>query len=377
MAATAPQMSPQEQNFYGRQRLLSTGIAMIKRLQPVTGTLGQNLRIPLNRMGVMTGVLLQFTVPITITAPCVASPVAPWNIAQSVSYTDFTGVQRTRTNGYQLWAGQCFKNNDAISLIPAMSGGAGVAPSMNYNTNIVNQPTANGAANIYFSLWVPMAVNPASDLTGAVMTQTNVGEHFINVQLANALVNADPWIAPYISGTATSGTVTVEAFQHYIQPQSMALQDLPLIDLSMNYGFEGGFQSAANIAAGMSTYINFPNNRSILGTLLTYENASAFTLNETDISQITLQANSNTNFRETSPRYLREVQRNMINSDLPSSSYYFPSRAQPFMTQLYANVQAKVDVAAVTGGGVTQFITQFEVIYPSGSPLPGISIANQ
>lgn len=375
--ATAPQQNPIVANLNARANLLQTGIAMVDRLQIVTGAVGTALRIPLKRMGVMTGVLLQFSVPLTITAPATASPCGPWNLVQRISYVDFAGTRRTNTNGFQLWAGNSFKQMDALSAIPAMNYATGVGPSMNYDTNILNQPTANGASSLNFSLYVPVAYDPARDLTGAVMTQTNVGEHYIEIVLANNLVNADPWLAPYTAGTITNAgtlSVNVEAFQHYIQPQNMDINLLPWIDLSTIYGYEGGYQSTDNIAAGMDKFINFPNNRSILGSLITYENGGAFTANGADISQITVLANSNTNVRNMTPRYMRELMRNMVNSDMPAGTYYIDSRRQPFMTQLYANVQARFSL--ISAGANSQMITQFEVQYPSGSPLPGITIAS-
>lgn len=370
---SAPQMTPQQQNAIARMNLLQTGISMVKRLQPVVGALGAQVRVPLLRMGIMTGVLLQFSCPVTISVAATASPVAPWNIAQSVTYTDFAGVNRTKTNGFQLWAAQSMKMGDALSTAPAMNFNTGAGPSLNYNTNVLNQPTSTAGGTIYFSLYVPMAYDPANDLTGAILTQTNVGEHYITVQLCNALVNTDPWIAPYTSGTVaiTAANVTIEAFQYYIQPQNMTAANLPVIDLSTVYGFEGGYQSTANIATGQSTFINYPNNRSILSTLVNYENNSIFTLNETDVSLVVVLANSNTNFMEQTPRLIRETMRNIVNSDMPSGTYYLGSRRQPIMTQQYAQVQARFDITTANAG-VTQLISQYEVQYPSGSALPGI-----
>lgn len=377
MANAPTQQQIMQQNFMARQNLLTTGIAMTKRLSPVTGELGSMVKIPLLRMGVMTSVVLHFTVPVNIaTAAAVPSAVSPYNIAQQVVYNDFAGVQRTRTNGFQLWMAQSFKQGDALSTIPAHTGSG--APTLNYDTNILRLPTAVGAGEIKFSLVVPMAYDPNSDLTGAVMTQTNVGEHYITVQLANLLQGADPWIAPYLAGASavtSGGNVTIEAFQNYIQPQNMSIENLPMLDLSTIYGFEGNYQLGANINSNQATFINYPNNRSILSTLITFENSSAFTLDGTDLSQITVIANSNTNFKEMSPRLVREMMRNMLNADAPNGTYYLPSRRQPIMTQLYANVQAKMDVQTVNAGGVTQMVSQFEVQYPSGAPLPGITVA--
>lgn len=374
------QMNPLQQNMYARQRLLQQGISMVKKLPTITQTNLNQIRVPLQRMGVMTGVLLQFSLQVDVTdagTPAV-SLVAPWNIAKQVTYTDFAGVNRTKTNGWQLHTAQSFKQGDALSSIPSMSGGAVSAPGMNHDTNILAMPVAAGANQlIYFSIYVPMAYDPANDLTGAVLTQTNVGEHFITVDLPGSLSGADPWQFPFgASSTVALDSLVVEAFQFYIQPQAMNADFLPLIDLSTVYGFEGGYQTTANISANQDVFVNYPNNRSVLSALITYENNGGFTVNGSDINSIVLLANSNTHFREMTPRMLRESMRNMVNSDIAPGSYFITSRRQPILTQLYANVQAKFNIANVGGAGVTQLISQYEVQYPSGSPLPGITMAS-
>lgn len=374
MANGQQQMTPAQQNAMARFNLLQSGISMTKRLPPVIGQLGQSVRIPLQRMGIMTGVTLLISIPVTLATFDSVSPLAPWNIAQQVTYTDFAGVNRTKTNGFQLWSAQSFKQGDSLGTIPnQVSFAGGSVPALNYDTNILNLPAANGAGTIYFSIYVPMAYDPASDLTGAVLTQTNVGEHFITVDLPSALAGADQYKFPYgpATGVTVADGVTIEAFQNYIQPQAMSAAFLPLIDLSTIYGFEGGYQTTANIAANQSTFVNYPNNRSILSTLIQYQNGNTFTANGTDLSGITLVANSNTNFREYTPRMLRELQRNLANIDMPNGTYYIGSRRQPILTQLYANVQAKMDI--LTAAANSKLIAQYEVQYPSGSPLPGIT----
>lgn len=368
-------------NMAARYNLLQTGLAMNKRLSTVTASLGQQVKIPLLRMGIMTHVVLQVTVPVTIaTNPAVLSSRGPWNLLQQIVYNDFAGVQRTRTNGYQLWAALSMKQADLLGSIPlAAPAGSGTGPTSNYDTNILSCPTAVGNGTLQFSIMVPMAYDPSSDLTGAVLTQTNVGEHYITLQIANALAAADPWIAPYLSSgggvTLQAGAqITIEPFQFYIQPQNMLAENLPVMDLSMIYGFEGGYQNTANIASGQDTFINYPNNRSVFSSLIDFENGGAFTANGADLSQITLLANSNTNIRELTPRMLREIMRNALNGDLPTGSYYTNHRRQPIATQLYANVQNRFSVITANAG-VTQLVSQFEVQYPSGAPLPGITVA--
>jgi len=62
-------LTPQQMNAIARQNLLATGISMIKKLPSVNAALGTQVKIPLLRMGIMTGVLLQFSVPVAVTAP--------------------------------------------------------------------------------------------------------------------------------------------------------------------------------------------------------------------------------------------------------------------------------------------------------------------
>lgn len=361
-----------EMNMRDRMILLQSGIAMNKRISVVKGGLNDTIKIPLLRMGIMTGVMLHFTVPVEITGTAVPSAVSPWNIAKRVVYHDFAQNERTRTNGFQLWSAQSMKQGDAMGVSPLQAQGV----DLDYDTSIFHLPTAAGEDEIRFSLYVPMAYDANSDLTGAVLTQTNVGEHYITIQTPNALVGVDEWLNPYKSGDVKlSGDIKVEAFQFYIQPQGASAGMLPAIDLSTIYGFAGAYESSENIVTGQEKYIDLPNNRSIFSTLVSFQNGNGFTQNGADLNLISIIANSNTWFKEMTPRLVREIMRNMVNCDMPTGTYYLGSRRQPILTQLYANVQAVLDVKTVQSTGITKMISQFEVMYPSGAPLPGITIA--
>lgn len=391
--ANGNNISPQQQNLMARANLLRTGVSMVKRLQSISATENTTVKVPLLRMGIMTGVLLQFTVDVDVSDAGTAtlSEVAPWNLLRRVSYNDFAGVKRTNTNGFQLYIAQSFKAGDALSSIspqPRIDGAFSTNNAFDFYTytnnvlNVTGDVSASGAitdgsAQITFSVYVPMAYDPTSDLTGAVLTQTNVGEHYIEIDLA-PLMGTDPWTNPLINGGSaviTDHLITIEAFQQYIQPQSMSADSLPVIDLSTIYGFEGAYETSANIANGMSTYINYPNNRSVLSALVNFQDNNTFNNIGSDLDGIVLLANSNTNFKEMSPRYVKESMRNIGNMDAPGGSYFFSSRRQPILTQLYANVQLRFDVATLGGSGLTKFISQYEVQYASGAPLPGITIA--
>lgn len=390
------QVNPLEQNMINRQRLLTTGIQMVKRLAPIECPQNTVTKVPLLRMGIMTGVLLQFTVDITVASgtgdSVKLSEVGPWNAIRRIAYNDFAGVKRTNTSGIQLWLAQNFKMGDVQGGIPTHhrilgAGSTSAEYDLFASTNTVLNATGSisaagvvtegNSARFTFSLYVPMAYDPASDLTGAVLTQTNVGEHYIELDIGN-LVGPDLWanmLQPTSDATLSSSKITVEAFQHYIQPQSMSADQLPLIDLSMIYGFEGAYETSANIETNSDVYINYPNNRSVLSALVNYQNGNTFDKTGSDVNGIVLMANSNTNFREMSARYMKEQMRNIGNFDAPGGSYFLPHRRQPILTQLYGNAQLKFSMGTVINAAPTKLISQFEVQYQSGAPLPGVTIA--
>lgn len=374
MAQAQNAMSIAQQNYINRQNLLQTGLHMVKQLQPVSGpvaALPTTMRIPLERMGIMTGVMLDITIPLTITVIATASPFAPYNFINSISYTDYAGLQRVVTDGYQLHVlnsviGSKFMNNAEVpAFLSPVEGGI--------DTNILSVPTAVATASVNFSLYVPIAVDPVSDLRGAVLSQTIYGDHYITVNFAPGLVGADSFQYPYTAGTMTvqaGQSATIQAYQHYIMPQQ-GVANLPMIDLSTIYAIEGNYQDSSNVVAGQSKYINWPNNRAIMSACHMFnQGAVGGTLNGADLNRIVLLGNSNTNIREMSPRYLRNKMRYMMDGDFPSGVYWLSSRAQPITTQLYGNVQTRFDIQTAAAG--SYFLSQYESTYMSGTPLPGV-----
>ncbi len=119
-------------------------------------------------------------------------------------------------------------------------------------------------------------------------------------------------------------------------------------------------------------YVNYPNDRSIMSAMWAYENGGAFTLNETDVTKLQLQVNSNTILRENTPRSFREIMRSLIGGDWASGCYYQSHRRQPIETAVYATVQEIFTLGAVNAG-TTKIRSLYESVYPSGKPLTGIS----
>ena len=145
---------------------------------------------------------------------------------------------------------------------------------------------------------------------------------------------------------------------------------LPMVDLSTIYALEGNYNDNSNIAGGQPKYLNWPNNRAILSALHIFDNGGAGVLNGADVSKFTLLVNANTNVRELSPSMIRRQMRYMLGADLPSGVYYMGARAQPISTQIYGNVQTKIDI--VTANANPYLLSLYESFYMAGTPLPGI-----
>lgn len=374
---TSNTQTPAQQNALAQAVLLATGLRFSKILPGVTQgnpVLGQQVRIPLDRIGVTTGVTLMFSVPLDITVATTQSPFGPWNFVSQIEYVDFSGVRHIQTTGAQLHILNSLRAGRALANSQKMMGY--VSSETGIDTNLLALPTAVASPTYaYFTLYVPLAVDPTSDLRGAVLAQTDRGEHYINVTFAPAAVGADPFVYPYTAGTAVlvaGDSIGVNAYQHYLMPQGgVAPNNIPMIDLSTIYEIQGNLFDNANIAAGLPKYTNWPNNRAVLSALHLFNQAAAGgTLNGADLQRITLLVNGNTNVRELTPALLRLMQRDMMGWDFPSGIYYLGARAQPITTQLYGNVQTKWDV--LTAGAGTYLQSQFESTYLSGTPLPGV-----
>jgi hypothetical protein len=376
MTVSATKSNPAQLNMAARMSLLQNGLAFTKLLPGISQgnpILGQQVRIPLDRTGIVTGVTVLFQVPMNITAAATQSPFGPYPIVSNIQYVDFSGVTHINCTGWQLHALNSIKAQRAFGNAQKMSGYV-TGSETGVDTNLLALPTAvANPTSAYFALYVPLAINARGDLRGAILAQTDRGEHYLNITFANALVNADPWAAPFTAGTAVlASNIVVTAFMHYLMPQGgVGPNNIPMIDLSTIYELQGNLFDNSNIVAGQPKYANWPNNRAILSALHFFDQAAAGgTLNGTDLTKITMLVNGNTNVREMTPQLLRLIMRDMLGWDFPSGVYYLGSRSQPVTTQLFGNVQTKFDVA-VAGAG-TYLQSMYESTYLSGTPLPGV-----
>lgn len=372
MTAASAQSAAQ-QNIAARLALIQNGIRMSQQVQLAMAlSLNTATRIDLLRTGITTGVMLNFTSVMNISVAATASLFGPWNLINSIIYTDFSGVQRVRTDGLGLY---CLASTKHSRLMDNATAGV-ISTIGNIDTDILVVPTAvANPTTMYFSIYVPMAVDPANNLSGAVPSLTNIGQHYLTVMPSAAYVNAtDTMASPYSAGTiASAGAgITVDVTQFYINPPALTAALIPGIDLTTIYEINGINDTTAGFVSNSQVLIPYPNDRSVMSALHVYQNGGVPTVNGADLNKMELLVNSNTVFRQLSPRLFRQFMRNEMGGDLPSGVYYWPHRQQPILTNIYATVQARYSLGTVNAG-TTRIRAQYESVYPSGQPLSGIT----
>jgi hypothetical protein len=375
------QANAMQQNLALRQALLATAPRMRKNLGNFNnnGTPGGTTRVKLFNVGVTTRMLLDVNVSYTVgTAPATLSPKAPWNVIAKVKLTDYDGTDRINASGYQLWmlnsvraGGQPYgyNNTSAANVLPAP-----------------NAPVAVGAQTANFQIEVPLAFQPSSDLRGALLTQTAVGEAYLNIDwnsLFYANANADAVFNGAPTTVISNIAINVNVFQEYLLPQQIGNQvPLPTLDLMTVYEFAGSLKSADNIASGQEKLFNYPNVRSVIGAYFNFVNNGIMNAAPTDISKFRLIANGNNVLREYNPNDKLFEQRITAAfggfapmSDLRAGSYFELHRDKPIETALFGNVQYGITPSAANGGN-QYFEVGFESFYTKGSTLPGLSQAS-
>jgi hypothetical protein len=378
---TSPQSAQSAVNQNGQLRaaLLATAPRMRKNLGIFNqnGAQGGTTRVKLFNVGITTRLLLVVSATYTVgTAPVTLSPKAPYNLLQKVKLTDYDGTDRINASGFQLWV-----------LNSVRSGGQ---PYGANNTTVgsvlanPSTPVAVGAQTMQFMIEVPLAFAPASDLRGALLTQTSVGEAYLNIDWNStiaAAANADATFNTTGGGTVSNVNIQVQVYQEYLLPQAIQGGGVPIptLDLMTVYEFAGALKSADNIAVGQEKLFNYPNVRSVIGAYFNYVNNGVMNSGTTDINKLRLIANGNNVLREYQAadklfeqRIAGAVSGFAPMSDLAPGVYFELHRDLPIQTALYGNVQYGI-TPLLANGGNQYFEVGFESFYTKGSTLPGLS----
>lgn len=375
------------QNAQMRGALLALSPRMRKNLGNFTGgVVGGTTRIKLYNVGIITRLRNRIVTALDLGAGAgVASPQAPFNIVSKYRLTDFDGTDRINVPGFGLWLINCLRNRTLWGYHNFAGGGAALTDPV--------VPTTAATANQTFTCWneLPLAFDAESDLRGAILAQTALGEMYCNIDWAQSLFTSGNADAVYNGGTASvavnaANSLQAQVWQDFLLPQAVGGQvPLPQIDLLTVYELNG-YRSTDNLAIGVEKLINYPNVRQVLGAYLWYVNNGVMTavttstggVTSNDASLFRIIANGNNVLSEnTMQSQLFEQRQTMYaDGDLRASSYFFDHRKKPIETAVYGNVQLGFTPAAYTAGANTYCGVNFESMYTKGSVLPGLSQAS-
>lgn len=363
---TAASQNPVAANAAARANLLAYGARYVRKLQSVNATSGL-IQIPLDRVGITTGISLHVSATINNTGAgaLVPSILGPFNLLQNISYTDFGGTQHTvNLNGAQLEIHNAAREGRIPYLSPSLQL-PGLGSSI---SGLVETGGAVGNSTLQFFLDLPLAIHEDVDLTGAVLSQTGQGNHYVQAQIAASLIGADAVLSPFASGTATLTNVQITAYQRYLMPPAFTSQFIPSLDLTTVYGYQTE-QDLTTIATGADHYCYWPNARNILSALHVFDNGGVLNPGS-DLNYVKLFANSNTLMKEYSPPMFLANQRKVFGADLFPGFYYLGNRRQPIVVNQIGQVATIFNPSAASAG--SSFYNSYEVTYPSGAALPGI-----
>jgi hypothetical protein len=374
VAASSP-AALMQQNMQLRQALLASAPRFRKSLGTFGGASGNGItggttRVKLFNVGITTKLILDVVATFTInTATATASPKAPFNVIQNVKLTDYDGTDRVNVSGYQLWVAQSVRNKVVYGYNNESQTSVLNAPTV---------PTAVGAQTIRYQIEVPLAYNADTDLRGALLSQTAVGEAFLNLQWNPSFYTNGDADAVYNGGATTtvSGvSISVNVEQEYLLPQSVGGRvPMPMLDLMTVYELQGAIRTSDNISANAEKLINYPNLRSVVGFYANFMNNGIMNAATTDITKFRLIANGNNVIREYSPYTKLFDQRRWLSGDgdLRVGTYFEPHRDKPIETALFGNVQYGITPSSVSGSN-TNFEVMFESFYTKGTALPGMT----
>jgi hypothetical protein len=369
--AQPQQVNPVMQNAMARNQLLQTALPIRKKIGTFTGNaLGETLRIKLLNVGLTVGVQLRISTTVTTTGSGVVSPIGGFALTPQITMTDYNQIERVSTDAYSLQALRSFKRRrlDDAWAPSAVFENSQTEPAV----SAVPSGVVADAPLSYF-VDIPLAMDyEGGDLRGLSLSQAVVGEQFVSVKFADAILGTDPTKNVFTAATTAvvASDIIVEVWQDYLQPQSM--DSLPFMDLSTIYEIKGLFRSDSDIATSGQKLINYPNVRTVFSSLHNCFDFGA-AMETTELNSLQLLVNSSQILREDSYLSKKRAMVDAVLGEVGKQAIYNDHRMNPISTAIFGNVQFALNFGTITGGANTFIQSQFESLYASGTPLPGIS----
>lgn len=329
-----------------------------------------NYQMPLQSLGLLTSVDLEFNMTITNTGTTDATlqPGAPYTFLQQISFVDQGSLTRSQISGLALftllnattnrqfpWGGEGVQNNGMI------------IGDFNYPVLPTTVP-AGGTVNLQFRIKMPVARSDL-DTTGAVLLQTSQNSTAANIKFTLAPLMGSP-DSPYGVGASTlklsmtAGTVSMR--QNYWQPFGNAV--VPPLDIAtVNYLWETS-NDTTNLVNGMvkeiPLQIQYPTD--LIG--LTYYNGSAYTFGS-DISTME-EWIGNTRITNSSTTQRNMDYRLSNGFDPLPGQYLFDYRTRPLTNQQLGTFTIRFQPSVATLGSA-----YVRTVYRQSRPVGGVTPA--
>jgi hypothetical protein len=333
------------QNAQARAAILAQSVNMVQSIAGGTVTAPGNTQNVVNIVPRLVGFckrfLLEIVATVTNADPANDLTITEWgpaNILQQVIFTDLSNNIRIQTAGWHLFAlssvkrgrpfGSVFLNDSPISF-------GSHWPVVNAPVTIPRGTSAT--INIIFE--IPLSYSD-TDFRGAIwlgVTNATANLQFTINPNPTVAAGADGTLAMY-TGTALASitSLTYNVYQNYLDqlPTGKNGIVLPVNDISTVYLINNTTQTS--IVANQDYPIPYANFRDFLSTFAIYDNGGTL-YSGADINYWAIQAANYVNTIKVDPYIVALWTRNMLQTDLPQSSYYFSHRHKPISTIQYGN----------------------------------------
>ena len=373
-------------NMAARRAILGQALPMTQNIYSATittpGSTGNVINVIPRNVGLITKFTVEITATITNTgATSVTS--TNFNIAnllQQIVFNDLNNQTRIQTAGWHMNVLNTIRNpklgpfgSALVSTafdVPIKYGnnyGAGTSTSPNGLFSCPASIAATGSTVVKMTYEIPLAYKsgpavalPEWDLRGAVYANVVNATMLLQLTLNPAPVvasTADGTLALY-QGAAGAGSITsatVNVFQHFLDQLPVGKNGpvLPIQDLSTIYEMKN------TTLSGMTQNQDFPiaysNFRDFLSTCVIWDNAGVLTAG-TDLNYWALQSANFTNIFKVDPFTLSLWTRKLIQTDVPTGSYYVSHRDKPISTIQYGNLELIQNISASVTAGAQDLI---------------------
>lgn len=374
----APRMTPQQQDAIATRAILASAVDRIQLVssdqvfpasnpvlivQPINVGLIKRYTIVCNGTITNSG-----TVPISIT---------DWGIANifgqgGIQYTDLNNYLRVNTSGGHLTLLAQAKRRRAYGST-VQDNSPGINP--NFRSKMTNVPPAlwgvffyeptiaAGTSSPFRAVFeLPLSYTD-DDLRGAVWANVLNAVQQITLtfnQQAVVAGTADDNFAVYTGAAGAAGSITnvsVTIYQEYLDqlPKTQGPQGvttiLPALSLSTVYELKSTLFSS--ITPNQEFYIPYANQRSFISTLATFNNTGAEGGRGIggDVNYWALLAANASYIWKLDPLTVAMKSRDHMSSDMPSGTYYFPTRRKNIATLQFGNLQLTLNANISTPAG--------------------------